>query len=110
MSKAIDYDEEKKKIIDFLRTFYQDLPDGTKNFVYSDQILSISRRDQVALFINLEDVHNEYPELADAIRQNTSRYHTLFCDAVDDIVHELIGDQDVSPILTLENLKLMLSF
>lgn len=95
MSKVIDYDEEKKKIVEFLRTFYQESSDGTKDFIYSDQVTKVARRDQVALYINLEDVHNDYTELADAIRQNTTRYHKLFCDAVDDLVHEFLGDQEV---------------
>jgi DNA replication licensing factor MCM7 len=96
MSKTVDYDEEKKKIIEFLRTFYQDSPNGTKEFVYSDQIMRIAQREQLSLYINLEDVHNDYTELADAIRQNTTRYNKLFYDAVDDMVHELNGNTDVS--------------
>jgi len=94
MSKTVDYDEEKKKIIEFLRTFYQDSPNGTKEFVYSDQIMRIAQREQLSLYINLEDIHNDYTELADAIRQNTTRYNKLFYDAVDDMVHELNGNSD----------------
>ncbi len=51
---------------------------------------------EVALYINLEDVHTHDPELVDSIQENARRYHQLFADAIDQLIRETIGDREVS--------------
>lgn len=50
---------------------------------------------QVGLYINLDDVHEFDPGLVDAIRGNARRYHQLFSDVVDELIHDHLGDQQV---------------
>uniref|UniRef100_A0A0M3IS31 MCM_N domain-containing protein n=1 Tax=Ascaris lumbricoides TaxID=6252 RepID=A0A0M3IS31_ASCLU len=88
-----DFDKEKEKIRDFLSTFYYEDDSGGKNFPYADQIIHLAERDQVGLYINLDDVHEFDPGLVDAIRGNARRYHQLFSDVVDELIHDHLGDQ-----------------
>lgn len=55
---------------------------GNKNFKYSTQLTKLAHREQIALFIELDDVHEHNEELANAIIDNTRRYASLFSDIV----------------------------
>lgn len=48
--------------------------------------MSLAHREQVALYVDLDEVAEEDPELVDAVCENTKRYGRLFADAV----HELL--------------------
>ena len=48
--------------------------------------MSIAHREQVAVTIDLDDVSEHDPELAEAIIENTRRYIQLFADAVHDLL------------------------
>lgn len=50
--------------------------------MYSSQLTKISHREQVALFVDLDDVMEYKDSLAEAIIANTRRYITLFSDVV----------------------------
>lgn len=56
--------------------------DGKKIFVYSSQLTKIAHREQVGLFIELDDVMDFKESLAEAIIANTRRYINLFSDVV----------------------------
>lgn len=81
-----DYQSEKEKCIKFLQEFYTDNEFGKKQFKYVDQLVQVAHREQVALYIDLDDIAEEDPELVDSICDNTCRYVNLFADAVQDLL------------------------
>uniref|UniRef100_A0A6I8R0S9 DNA replication licensing factor MCM7 n=1 Tax=Xenopus tropicalis TaxID=8364 RepID=A0A6I8R0S9_XENTR len=81
-----DYQAEKEKCKTFLQEFYKDDELGKKNFKYGVQLANIAHREQVALYIDLDDLAEEDPELVDAICENTRRYTNLFADAVQELL------------------------
>ncbi|XP_064357169.1 DNA replication licensing factor MCM7 [Dromaius novaehollandiae] len=80
-----DYAAEKDKVKRFLQEFYRDGDQG-KEFPYRDQLAALAHREQVALYVALDDVAEDEPELAEAVCENAKRYSRLFADAV----HELL--------------------
>lgn len=48
----------------------------------------MAHREQVGLWIDLDDVYNHDPDLVDAIIENTRRYMNLFADVVQEILPE----------------------
>ncbi|NXQ49575.1 MCM7 factor, partial [Catharus fuscescens] len=70
----------------FFQEFYRDGADGRKEFPYRDQLTALARREQVALWVALDDVAEDDPELAEAVVENVRRYGRVFSDAV----HELL--------------------
>ncbi|ESO96163.1 hypothetical protein LOTGIDRAFT_188306 [Lottia gigantea] len=81
-----DYAEEKNKITTFLREFYKDSKDGGKDFVYGQQLTHIAHRENVSLTIDLDDLTEHDPDLAEAVVENAQRYVRLFADSVSDIL------------------------
>uniref|UniRef100_A0A8C0JAZ0 DNA replication licensing factor MCM7 n=1 Tax=Chelonoidis abingdonii TaxID=106734 RepID=A0A8C0JAZ0_CHEAB len=74
-----------EKVKRFLQEFCRDGELG-KEFPYRDQLVSLAHREQVALYVDLDEVAEEDPELVDAVCENAKRYARLFADAV----HELL--------------------
>uniref|UniRef100_A0A4X2JQL9 DNA replication licensing factor MCM7 n=1 Tax=Vombatus ursinus TaxID=29139 RepID=A0A4X2JQL9_VOMUR len=81
-----DYAAEKEKAKRFLQEFYQDDEFGKKQFKYGDQLVRLAHREQVALYVDLDDVAEEDPELVDSISENTKRYSQLFTEAVQELL------------------------
>ncbi|XP_077326711.1 DNA replication licensing factor MCM7 [Lithobates pipiens] len=81
-----DYQAEKEKCKTFLQEFYKDDEFGKKNFKYGTQLTNIAHREQVSLYIDLDDLAEEDPELVDAICENARRYTNLFADAVQELL------------------------
>lgn len=50
--------------------------------------VALAHREQVSLFVELDDVAEEYPELVESVCENAKRYSGLFADAV----HELLPE------------------
>ncbi|XP_064256745.1 LOW QUALITY PROTEIN: DNA replication licensing factor MCM7 [Passer domesticus] len=91
-----DYDSEKEKAKRFFQEFYRDGADGRKEFPYREQLTALARREQVALWVALDDVAEDEPELAEAVVENVRRYGRVFSDAV----HELLphfGSAEAAP-------------
>lgn len=80
-----DYAAEKEKAKRFLQDFYRDGAGG-KEFPYREQLTALAHRERVALYVALDDVAEDDPELAEAVCDNAKRYGRLFADAV----HELL--------------------
>lgn len=80
-----DYAAEKGKVQRFLEQFCRPGPHG-KEFPYRDRLVALAQREQVALYVELDDLAEEDPELVDAVCENAKRYTRLFADAV----HELL--------------------
>ncbi|XP_064409097.1 DNA replication licensing factor MCM7 isoform X2 [Latimeria chalumnae] len=85
---AKDYLAEKDKCKKFLQEFYKDEESGKKQFKYGSQLVHLAHREQIALYVDLDDVAEEDPELVDSICENTRRYLELFSNAV----HELLPE------------------
>ncbi|XP_023615367.1 DNA replication licensing factor MCM7 isoform X2 [Myotis lucifugus] len=81
-----DYALEKEKVKKFLQEFYQDDEFGKKQFKYGNQLVRLAHREQVAMYIDLDDVAEEDPELVDSICENTKRYARLFADSVQELL------------------------
>ncbi|XP_007954015.2 DNA replication licensing factor MCM7 [Orycteropus afer afer] len=76
----------EKKTKKFLQEFYQDDESGKKQFKYGNQLVQLAHREQVALYIDLDDVAEDDPELVDSICENARRYARLFADAVQELL------------------------
>ncbi|XP_029437746.1 DNA replication licensing factor MCM7 isoform X2 [Rhinatrema bivittatum] len=83
-----DYVAEKEKCKTFLQEFYRHDEFGKKHLTYRSQLAALAHREQVALYIDLDDVTEEDPELVDCICENTRRYTSLFADAVQELLPE----------------------
>lgn len=59
---------------------------GNKHFKYSEQLSKLAHREQIAIYIELDDVNDFDDELANAIVTNTRRYNNL----VSDIIYEIL--------------------
>ncbi|XP_077614785.1 DNA replication licensing factor MCM7 isoform X2 [Crocuta crocuta] len=81
-----DYVLEKEKVKKFLQEFYQDDEFGKKQFKYGNQLVQLAHREQVAMYIDLDDVAEDDPELVDSICENARRYARLFADAVQELL------------------------
>ncbi|CAJ0931886.1 unnamed protein product [Ranitomeya imitator] len=81
-----DYQADKEKFKTFLQEFYKDDELGKKHFKYGTQLTNIAHREQVGLYIDLDDLAEEDPELVDAVCENTRRYTNLFADAVQELL------------------------
>ncbi|XP_002739848.1 DNA replication licensing factor mcm7-like [Saccoglossus kowalevskii] len=88
------------KIKQFLGEFYKDSDDGGKDFKYGRQLVHLAHREQVELTIDLEDVAEVDPDLAEAIVENTRRYTNLFADAV----YEMMPDYKEKEIVNKDSL------
>uniref|UniRef100_A0A8C7A2U4 DNA replication licensing factor MCM7 n=1 Tax=Neovison vison TaxID=452646 RepID=A0A8C7A2U4_NEOVI len=81
-----DYVLEKEKVKKFLQEFYQDDEFGKKQFKYGNQLVRLAHREQVAMYVDLDDVAEDDPELVDSICENARRYVRLFADAVQELL------------------------
>jgi DNA replication licensing factor MCM7 len=80
-----DYAEEKEKCKNFLKEFYEETDFG-KVYSYCEQLKNMAHREQVEMVVNLDDVCEIDPELAQAIQQNTRRYSQIFSEAVSEML------------------------
>lgn len=94
----MDYDKASEHITDFLRNFYVEDSDEQKTFPYAEQINSLALREQVALYIDMDHVSEHNAELALNIQQNSIRYRRLFCEAIDALVEEFRGENEVGSL------------
>lgn len=58
--------------------------------------VALAHREQVSLFVELDDVAEEDPELVESVCENTKRYTDLFADAV----HELLPEYKERDVCT----------
>ncbi|XP_017507480.3 DNA replication licensing factor MCM7 isoform X1 [Manis javanica] len=78
--------ERGEKIKKFLQEFYQDEEFGKKQFKYGNQLVQLAHREQVVMYIDLDDIAEDDPELVDSICENAKRYARLFADAVQELL------------------------
>lgn len=90
-----DYEKAKERIEEFLTNFFSEDDNGLKKFKYQDKIKQLAERQQVALYVDQDDVYVHDPELYDWINGNTIRYRQLFSAVVQKLVQDAIGDNPV---------------
>jgi len=88
MAKKTDYEAVKLKLKEFLTNFHSSDENGRKVFKYAQQITQIAHREQNSLTVDLDDVAEFDPDLAEAVRGNTRRYVMLLEDVVDELIPE----------------------
>ncbi|CAG9863144.1 unnamed protein product [Phyllotreta striolata] len=81
-----DYEKDKEQLKTFLMEYCVQDTSGSKHFKYSNQLTKLAHREQVGMWIELDDVNDFDDDLAKAIQLNARRYNTLLAD----IVHELL--------------------
>jgi len=84
---AKDYTAEKDKAQRFLAEFYKDEAGG-KVFKYGEQLINLAHREQTALYIDIDDVQETDPALAESIMENTKRYTDIFSDVIFEMLPE----------------------
>lgn len=95
-----DYMSEKEKLKQFLTEFAAVDADGFKDFKYVHQLVKLAHREQVALVIELDDVHEFDSDLADAIIGNTRRYGNIAAE----IVYEILPDYKEHEVVAKDSL------
>ncbi|XP_021017552.1 DNA replication licensing factor MCM7 isoform X1 [Mus caroli] len=83
-----DYAIEKEKVKKFLQEFYYENELGKKQFKYGTQLVHLAHREQVALYVDLDDIAEDDPELVDSVCENAKRYSRLFGDVVQELLPE----------------------
>ncbi|CAJ0585493.1 unnamed protein product, partial [Mesorhabditis spiculigera] len=87
-------DEVKQKIRQFISEFFTTNDQGEKNFKYRDQMFKIFEREEVTLFIDLDDLRELFPEVVEALEINTVRLREMFCEVMDELRAEYLGDRE----------------
>ncbi|ETN86503.1 hypothetical protein RB195_015741 [Necator americanus] len=91
--EEMDYDKHKTLIREFIDTYYGVDESGAKVFYYREDVQRIAEREQVALYVNLDDINRFDESLAALIEGNARRFHQIFNEVIDEMVHEILGDR-----------------
>lgn len=68
--------------------------------------MALAHREQVSLFVELDDVAEEDPELVESICENAKRYTGLFADAVHELLPEY-KEKDVCKSCTVDRVRVL---
>ncbi|KAF7989398.1 hypothetical protein HCN44_008072 [Aphidius gifuensis] len=86
-NKQRDYVKDKEQLKTFFEEYHTiDDKSGDKCFKYRQQLTKIAHREQIALNINLDDLHDFDDSLVEAIIKNTRRYVNLVLELVQEIL------------------------
>ncbi|KAI4466471.1 dna replication licensing factor mcm family member [Holotrichia oblita] len=80
-----DYDKDK----DSLKTFLMEhctQDDQGKHFKYCEQLTKLAHREKSAMYVELDDLHDYDPELADVVVNNSRRYVNMLSDIVQELL------------------------
>ncbi|KAK6052447.1 MCM2/3/5 family protein [Cooperia oncophora] len=91
--ESLDYDKHKAQVREFIENYYGLDENGSKVFCYRDEVLRIAEREQVALYVNLDDVVRFDETLSTLIEGNARRFHQIFNEVIDEMVQEVLGDR-----------------
>lgn len=90
MDKVRDYGEIKDRCRKFLTEYNSD--DGSnsnqKCFKYGEILKKLAHRDEVGLYIDMEDLTEFDSELAELVQENTLRYQKLFAETIEALLPE----------------------
>ncbi|KAL3282490.1 hypothetical protein HHI36_005673 [Cryptolaemus montrouzieri] len=85
-----DYEKDSDTIKNFIQEFYKEDSKGNKIFKYAEQLTKLAHREQVSLYIELDDINDYDEDLGTAIVNNTKRYSNLFSDIIYNILPEYV--------------------
>ncbi|EYC29016.1 hypothetical protein Y032_0007g3545 [Ancylostoma ceylanicum] len=71
----------------------ESLQNAPQVFYYREDIQRIAEREQVALYVNLDDINRFDESLAVLIEGNARRFHQIFNEVIDEMVQEILGDR-----------------
>ncbi|PAA53725.1 hypothetical protein BOX15_Mlig017658g3 [Macrostomum lignano] len=83
-----DYTADKEALIEFLRNFCIEEPDGRKVFIYGQTLTKLAHREETEITIDLDQLAQSSPDLVEAIVGNAVRYQNLLADAVQTLLPE----------------------
>ncbi|XP_046988430.1 DNA replication licensing factor Mcm7 [Schistocerca americana] len=81
-----DYASDKEKARQFLVEFASVDEDGMKDFKYAQQLTKLAHRDQVAMFIELDDLYEFDSTFMESVIMNTRRYVNIFSEVVEELL------------------------
>ncbi|GAB0089915.1 DNA replication licensing factor MCM7 [Sergentomyia squamirostris] len=81
-----DYASDFESIKTFISEFSYVDDNGKKIFRYSSQLSALAHREQVALVIELDDLLEHSPSIADGVMENTRRYSNIFAEVISDLL------------------------
>ncbi|CAD5116938.1 DgyrCDS5777 [Dimorphilus gyrociliatus] len=95
-----DYTEERETARKFLAEFCSDGDKKGlgKNYKYAPQLVKIAHREQTAIEIDIDDISEHDPDLAEAIGMNTRRYVNLFSDIISEMLPDY-KDPTLGPVV-----------
>ncbi|KAJ8920651.1 hypothetical protein NQ315_004790 [Exocentrus adspersus] len=85
-----DYDKDTDQLKTFLMEYCVQDGQGNKIFKYSEQLTKLAHREQIAMYVELDDLNDFDEELASAVLANTRRYSNLISDIVYDLLPSFI--------------------
>jgi len=92
MDKIRDYAPVKDRIRSFLTEFNTQATDSDgisrKCFKYGEILKNLSHREQVSIYIDLDDVNTFDSELTELVKDNTLRYQSLFAEIIEALLPE----------------------
>uniref|UniRef100_A0A1B6CHG2 DNA replication licensing factor MCM7 n=1 Tax=Clastoptera arizonana TaxID=38151 RepID=A0A1B6CHG2_9HEMI len=97
-----DYEAIKEKLKEFLLEFYSTDENDRKTFKYASQLTKLAHREQVALYIDLDDVDSFDSSLAESIINNTRRYTTMLSN----LIYEMLPDYKEREIIAKDALDI----
>lgn len=101
-NKVTDYVVEKENIKNFLLEFCTEDEDHMKVFKYSNQLTNLAHREQVAIYIEIDDVESYNSRLAESIVANTRRYTLLFSE----VIYELLPQFKEREVIAKDSLDI----
>ncbi|XP_075236281.1 minichromosome maintenance 7 [Lycorma delicatula] len=100
--KVTDYVLEKENVKNFLMEFCTEDDDHMKVFKYSNQLTNLAHREQVAIYIEIDDVESYNSRLAESIANNTKRYTLLFSE----VIFELLPQYKEKEVVAKDSLDI----
>ncbi|EEB14478.1 DNA replication licensing factor mcm7, putative [Pediculus humanus corporis] len=88
MSKKVTntYDTDKKTFKSFLTEFMELDGNKQKNYKYVQQMTKLAQREQVAMYIELDDIESYNSELCERVLKNTKRYISILYETVQELL------------------------
>lgn len=95
-----DYDKDKESFRTFFMEFCEQDAAGNKNFKYSNQLTKLAHREQVAFYVDLDDLYSFDDNLTEAVINSARRYASI----VSDLVFELLPTFKTKDVIAKDSL------
>lgn len=103
------YDNDKEKLESFLRDFIVTNENHQKVFKYADQIRKLAYREQIAIYVELDDLDLYDSQLTAKVTRNSNRYVTFLYEIIQKILPDYNNESVVKDALDIyiEHRRLM---